>query len=240
MSIGGTSQSYDFNPSIADLFLESFARCEVFPPAITRSHIVQARRSLNYLLVSWTNKPPALWAVDLQTINLQAGVASYPVDPSTMSVLDVYYTQVDAAGPGVNADRLMTPMGRSDYAEIPNKMLAGTPTRYWFQKLAGSAAQMTIWAPPLATEVAPNFLVSFYRLRRLQDASPTMGQQPDVHYRALDVLAAELAVRLSIKYKPEKYQLLKAEAKEAWDLFATTDQEDSPISVLPVMRGYWP
>ena len=244
-----TSGLYNFNPSVADLYLESFSRCEIEPPAIDRSKVRQATRSLGYLFVSWSNRGVNLWARDLQTINLAAGVTDYPVDPATMAVLDVYYSQVNGGGPGVDQDRIMTPMGETGWAEIPNKLLAGTPTRYWFEKLAvsagtlkgGAATQplMHIWQPPIASQVAPTYLVKFWRLRRLQDAQPTMGQQPDVHYRALDVLAAELAVRLAVKYKPEKYQLLKAEAEEAWTLFAETDRDDAPLTVMPQLSSYW-
>jgi hypothetical protein len=66
-----------------------------------------------------------------------------------------------------------------------------------------------------------------------------MGQQADVHYLALDALAAELAARLSIKYKPEKYGLLSGDATKAWDLFASTNREDTPISIRPNLSGYF-
>jgi hypothetical protein len=237
-----TSGTYQWSPSIADLFLESFARIGVQPPNVTRAHVAHARRSTNLLSVAWTNRGINLWAIDLQTINLLPGIATYPVPPETMTVLDVYYSQVNGAGAGLNADRIMTPMSRDDYAEIPNKLQPGAPTRYWFEKLADSNGNITIWQPPLAEQASPNFVVNYYRFRRMQDAVPTMGQTPDIHYRFLDVFAAELAVRLAEKFKPELIaqpgNRLERAAAQAWQEASETDREDTPISIMPMLGGY--
>lgn len=247
-----SSGLYAYDPSLADLFLESFGRIGIMGPALTRGHIWQARRSTNLQMVAWANRGVNLWAVDLQVIPLVAGQAQYPIDPATISVLDVYYNQVNGGGAGVDADRIMVPMSRDDYAEIPNKLQQGTPTRYWFEKLAvssgtlnGGAATgpvMTIWQPPLGSQVAPTYNVKFYRMRRMQDAAPESGQQPDLHYRFLDAFSAELAERLAEKFKPEMVaqpgNRLERAAKKAWDEAAETDREDTPISIVPMLGGY--
>lgn len=246
-----TSGTYLYNPSIADLFLEAFGRINIFGAQITRDHIFHARRSTNLMFVAWANRGIALWAIDLQTISLAAGQATYTVDPATIAVLDVYYSQVNGGGVGVNADRIMTPMSRTEYAEIPNKLQTGTPTRYWFEKLAVetpaggalSGPTMTIWQPALPSQIAPNFVINFYRFRRMQDAVPQMGQQPDIHYRFLDAFAAELAVRLAQKFKPELLanpnNSLERSKKETWDEAVETDQEDAPLTITPMLGGYW-
>lgn len=245
-----TSGTYTYNPSIADLFLEAFSRLGIQPSNVTRAHVAQARRSTNLQFVAWANRGVSLWAIDLQTINLVAGQAAYPVDNATLTVLDVYYSQIGGGGAGVDADRIMTPMSRTDYAEIPNKLQQGQPTRYWFEKLAVATPQggtatgplMTIWQPPLSGQIAPNFVVKFWRFRRMQDAVPQMAQQPDIHYRFLDVFAAELAVRLAEKFKPELVaqpgNRLERAAQKAWEEASETDREDTPITIVPMLGGY--
>lgn len=239
-----TSGTYTFAPSNADLFLEAFGRCGIEPPAVLRGHIIHARRSLNFLLTSWANRGVNLWAVDLQTIQLQApvdgvGVAVYTVPANTVAMLDTYLSIIDGGGPGINTDRIMLPMARDEYAQMPEKLQPGIPTRYWFERII--PPQVTIWQPPLFG--ADFNVISYYRMRRLQDASPQMGEQPDIEYRFYDALAAELAVRLAEKYAPamvaQAGNRLERAAKDAWMLAAESNRDDAPMRVQPAMSGYW-
>lgn len=235
-----TSGIYDFFPSNADIMLEAFGRIGMEGPVIDRGKIFQAVRSLNYLLASWQNRGVNIWERDLQTINLTTA-ATYAVPASTVSILSMYYTTV--VPNAANIDRIMVPMGEEEYAELPNKLQPGIPTRFWYQKLQDGLQQVTIWQPPISTEVAPNFLISYYRLRRTQTAAPTMGQQPDLVSRALDALAAEFAVRLAEKFKPEMVAMpnnrLERSAKEAWAEFASYDRDDADLMIQPQLSGYW-
>lgn len=234
-----TSSTYAWSLNNADVLLEAFSRNTIHATALTRDHMVNARRSLNLELQSWSNRGVNLWEVNLLSINLVAGTANYVLPQELVSVLDVYYSQVDGLGTGQNLDRIMLPISRSQYAMIPNKLTPGVPTTYWFDRLT-PIPTITFWQPPQAGQDAPSFVISAYYLRRVQDANITMGQTPDIPYRFLDALCAGVATRLSVKYMPSKYQILKAEAKEAWDLAVYTDQENAPISFRPGVDAYWP
>lgn len=203
---------------------------------LTRAHIISARRSLNLELQSWSNGPGVnLWEVDLQTVTLVQGTATYVIDSATVSVLDTYFSTVDGGGDGIDTDRLMLPISRTEYAMIPNKAQQGLPTVYWFQRL--NTPQITFWQNPQYS--APDYYIKFYRLKRVQDAYPITNQTPDIPYRFLDALCARLARRLAVKFAPAKVAALQADATEAWNLAITTDQEFAPITVAPQLNSYW-
>ncbi|MDE2096318.1 MAG: hypothetical protein KGL39_03665 [Patescibacteria group bacterium] len=91
MTIGSPSGTYTFNPAVSDLILESFDRCGVRPTALTREHMISARRSCNFVLSRWSLRGVNLWEVDLQTIPLIQGVATYDLPDNTVQMLDVYF-----------------------------------------------------------------------------------------------------------------------------------------------------
>lgn len=237
MALGTTSGQYLFAPPVSDIFLESFSRIGVRGTAITRRHMIEAKRSINLELQGWSNGPgPNLWEINLSTIALVAGQATYTLPATTVSVLDVYYTTVNGGGAGVNIDRIMLPISRTQYAMIPNKLQPGTPTVYWFERL--NPPTLTFWEPPDVG--APTQVISYYWLKQIQDAAPTNGQIADVPYRFEDALCAGLAVRLAEKFAPERLKEKMEMFTAAWNKALSTDQENAPVSIQPTIFGYWP
>lgn len=195
-------------------------------------------------LLSFSNRGVNLWAVKPLTIQLTAAVAVYTtgtgpsnISPNIVSMLDLYYSLLNAAGPGSNIDRMLIPMSETEYAEMPNKQVQAPPTMYWYQKLSPGSQQLTLWQVPNVGY--PTAVISGYYLSRLQDASPTNGQTPDVPYLGLDALCAEMALRLATKFAPQRKQDLAADAKMAWEEFSDTDREDVNLTVLPSVTGNW-
>jgi hypothetical protein len=70
--------------------VESFDRLEVRPTALTSEHMISARRSINLELLSWGNAVPLLWKMQLLSIPLLQGVATYSLPVDTDTVLDTY------------------------------------------------------------------------------------------------------------------------------------------------------
>lgn len=85
-----TSETYNFNPSIADITIEMFERCGIRASEITPDHMFSARRSINLVLASLQNKGVNLWTVDQISIPLYQGVATYSVSTNTIMVLDTF------------------------------------------------------------------------------------------------------------------------------------------------------
>lgn len=238
---GTSSGTYTFALSNSSLVIESFDRCRIRPSELTRHHLNSARTSLNLEMLDWSNSGINLWKVISGTINLVAGTATYPIDQSIETLTEVYYTQVNGDGINQNNDRIMVPITRTQYAMITNKGTQGTPTQYWLQMLA--VPQVTLWQVPSIG--APNYVVSWFGLQRMQDANLGGGETPDIVYRAYEALCARMALRLFDKFGPtdplqssEMEKRLTARAQVAWDNFQTRDQETGPLLIQPNVGVY--
>ncbi len=76
----GTSGTYNYNPALAALTIEAYARIQIRPASLTADHMAQARASTNYLLSDWSVRGgPNLWEVDLISWPLVQGTYAYDV-----------------------------------------------------------------------------------------------------------------------------------------------------------------
>jgi hypothetical protein len=229
-----TSGTYQFNPSNWNVVLGAYGRLQIRPAAIVQSHMLDAQRELNLLFVEWSNKQVNLWKVDLQTINLLPGMATYSVDPSTVMILDAYITipGVSSLGP---IDRYITPFSRTEYATIAAKQTPGPPTVYWFDRLMNPT--VTLWPVPDNTQSGNQ--LNFFRCLRSQDANLANPETPDAQYRWLDAMTAGLAMRLSWYYKPEMTAIRQADYKDAWYVAAKQDTENVRMTIAPAIGMYY-
>lgn len=236
-----TSGTTGFALSGADLLLEAFERLQIRASAITPDHVVSARRSMNLVQARWANRGTNLWKVDPTaaplSIPLVQGVAGYALDPSVIMVLDGYIRTSDG---GLPKDRILTPLSRSDYAATPNKTVAGPPTVYLFDRQAASPS-ITLWPVP---DLSGLYTLQLYTVRQLQDANALAAQGPDIPYRFLEALCADLAYALARKFPPNpasgvSIADLKLVAAEAWEEAAAEDRERVPSYFVPDMSGYF-
>lgn len=231
-----SSGLYDFQLSNASVILEAFDRIEVHPPQIDRHMMESARRSLNFELLSWSNETWNFWKTTGGTIPLVAGQATYTLPLNLVTLEELYYSMVDGGGAGIDSDRIMVPIERTQYAQIVNKLQGGIPTQYWFQMLL--VPQVTIWMVPQAGQSAPRFVLNWYGLQQIQDATLSSGETPDIHYRATDALCARLAARLAEKFRPDQLKDKMALADIAWNNLQRRDQEPGPTSLRFNISSY--
>jgi hypothetical protein len=230
-----TSGTYAFEMANAQLLSEAFDRIQIRGPALTRSHLVSAHQSLNLEIQRWGNMGISLWKVTSGTINLVAGTATYPLPQQMELLTDLSYRTVGGSSAQDDSDRYMMTLTRQQYAMMPAKGTQGVPTQYWFQRLP--VPQITLYPVPSAG--APDYILVWYGLLRMEDASPTGGQTPDIPYRAYDALCAALAHRLAIKFsEPGVVAARKADAAEAWAEFIANDQEVGSSLVAPNVGMY--
>ncbi len=393
--MSASSGTYNFQLANADLILESFDRVEIRPSSITAEHMISARRSLNLELQRWANNGPLLWEIDLITIPLIQGVATYNIPPETVCLLDTYIRQFSLTGtynvavdfstlintttitvtianhgliPGSwinittpvaiagqvlqgyyevltvvdtnnftiaspvaaastvnnggvlpvftavigqtpitvtlanhglvagqqfiiaaqtlvggnylsgtytiasvvdssnfiittyveaqyndsvsentnlvqvqyqqqqvqNTDFILTPFGRTDYAQIPDKTVQSRPTSYWFDRTINPS--VTLWQVP--DQNGP-YTLNCYRMKRIQDANAVMGQIPDIPYRFIDALCAKLAYRLAMKYAKAMLPVLEKEMMAAYGEAQIEDRERADIFILPDLSSYY-
>ena len=128
-----TSGTYAFNPSLGEMTLYAYNLIGVRNAAVLQEHMEAARMATNMMLSRWSNQGVNLWAVDLVTVPLVQGQATYSVDANTVVMLDAY--MVIDNGQSQPIDRIILPVSRTEYASYPNKKQQGFTTTFWFDRL---------------------------------------------------------------------------------------------------------
>lgn len=223
---GSSSGTFDFGLTNGSLITEAFDRINIEPPQITRHRLMSARTSLNLLFIEFENQGFNFWKTTGGTIPLVVNQAVYTLPTNLVTLEEVWYSNVNGGGAGVNQDRILTPMTRTDYAQRTNKLQQGIPTQYWFQMIA--PPQLTLWQVPSIG--APSYVVNWYGLQQMQDANLGGGEAPDVLRRSWDALCAGMAKRLAQKFAPSLYAARKDDFAEAWGAMTRRDQEPGPTT----------
>jgi hypothetical protein len=228
-----SSGTYDFSVSNGEVVLAAYERIHIFAPSLANKHMQTARRELNFLLAEAANKQVNLWKVDLVHDQvLTNGIDTYAVDPKTVMILDAWITL--NAGSNASQDLFITPMSRTEYASINSKSAPGRPTTYWFDRLISPT--ITLWPVPNNS----SFTLSYYRCTQMQDANLSGGETPDLPYLWLDWFVAGMSHRLARVYSDiEMEKMRKADAVEAWNVAATQNTENVPLSLQPQISGYY-
>src|SRR5882724_7098952 len=114
------SGTYNFLPSAGDIIITAFQRIGIRPTAILQTHLQQAVMELNLLQSKLSNLQPNLWDVDLQTLPLIQGTATYSIPAETVMITNAYVR----TGSGTSAvDRLIFAISQTEYAAISNKLV---------------------------------------------------------------------------------------------------------------------
>ena len=225
-----TSATYNFNPSLGELALYVLNMVGVRNTAITQEHMFTLRMAANLTQARWSAKGVNLWAVDLQSVALVQGQATYAVPANTIVMLDAYVVQGQGSA---LTNRLILPISRTEYASYANPTQQGFPTTYWFDRLL--APTVTLWPVPDGNEGTLNY----YRVRQIQDAVLTDAATPEMPVYFLDAFAMELAWRLAIIWAPDKAPGLKTLAEDAYNDAAAQNIETAQIYISPMVGGYF-
>jgi hypothetical protein len=147
-------------------------------------------------------------------------------------ILDAYI-ETDNGG-GQPIDRIIMPISRTEYASYPNKEQQGFPTTFWFDRLISPT--VTIWPVPDGQSAQT---LKYYRVRQIQDANLQNGQQVEIPFLWLDAFAYGLAARLAVIWAPDKTQILKPLADEAYTVAAEQNIEQAQQYISPQIMGYF-
>ena len=227
-----TSGQYNFNPSNNEIMASAFARIGIHRTEILTDHIHNAVLELNALFSRMNNSGPNLWTVDLQSIPLVQGQATYSILAETIQILDVFIRV--GQGTATPVDRILYPLSRTEYASLSNKMTQGFPSQFWFDRTISPT--ITFYLTPDGNGPYDAF---YYRYRQIQDSLIPNGQVAEIPNRWIDAVVAGLAYRMARIYTPQLEQIRKVDAEEAWQLAATQDVENTPLNITPGLGGYW-
>lgn len=225
------SNTYDFDPALGELVIGAYARCGIRRTELTQQHMADARFEANMVQSEMTGDGVNLWQVDLITIPLFAGQATYDVPDTTVFILDVYVRQ--NATSSMPIDRLILPMSRSDYAAVANKTMQGFPTSYWWNQQLQPT--ITLWPVP---QQDGTFL-RYYRQTRAMDANNQNGTQTQIPYAAYDYFTWALAERLAFIYAPDKIPMMGPRKAQAYQKYIQATTENTPVEMNVQLRSYF-
>ena len=221
MSTTGTTS---YVPVFDDLLLEAWERLGLSPTILSGDVARSARRSLQLMLLDWSNQDIQLWQLDRLTLPATIGQGVMLGPPGTIDVMEMWVT---AQG----IDMMLAPMGRDEWAGIPNKATPGRPTQFWCERRR-DAVVLHVW--PVPDQAYP---LTVNRFRLPQDVGG-LSMSPDVPVLWSEAVASGLAARLALKYAPARYAMLKADAAEGFARANGEDRERVALRIEPDMRGY--
>jgi hypothetical protein len=228
-----TTGTYITDPTIAEYGDEAFERAGVKPGAIGVEHIASLRRSIAFMLSSWSNLGPKQWkfqtlehiVTQSETIfELPAGL----IDVKTVTLMrDQRETE-------------MLPMARSEYRTLHDKTIEGRPVNYFVNRRRNTATgsgdpdpgpvrpQLFYW---LAAENDTDIIIVEYYVQ-VEDAGVTsMRGTLDIPFRFHEAFVSDLAARLALKWNEKKYSGLKTIADEEWRKADGEDTEKAPLHI---------
>lgn len=229
--MASTSGTWDFNLSNAEIVSSAYALCGIRRTALLAEHMIDARMQLNLMFSDWANEEPNLWEVDLVSVPLIAGTATYAVDAKTIMILDAYLSFNGAP----LSNRLIFPISRTEYASYSNPTAQGTPSVFWFDRSAPNQT-VTLWFVPDQTSA---YTLNYYRVSQIQDANLVGGEIPNIPYRWLNAVVAGLAARLAKIYASALEDKRGLDAEKAWNKAATQDVENVDLVVAPQLDNYF-
>jgi len=223
-----------FNPSIGALMSYAYSLCGIRRTELVQEHLADAAIASNLMLSAWGNSTPNLWKVSEVVQTLIEGVATYDVDPSTITTLDAFIRTFDQQG-NPQDDRIIWPISRTEYASIPNKTWQAPPTVFWFDKLLSPT--ITLWQVP---DGNGPYELHYYAVTQIQDSALANGQTLDLPEWWMDAYAWGLAARLAVSYAPDRAVALDAKAKEALDIARSQNVEaNATLYFAPQISGYY-
>jgi hypothetical protein len=225
--------------SIADIVEESYERIGI--QGVSGYQLKGARRSLNIMFQEWGNRGLHYWEIANNNITLVNNQAVYTMFRSTSDgtsdATAVYGVDDILEASFRNSDSIDTPLtkiSRSNYQALSNKTSTGQPTQYYVKRLIDRVT-ITLYLTP-GTEQAGKFL-NYYYVKRIQDAGDYTNDA-DVPYRFVPCMTAGLAYYLSVKYAPEKIQMLKMLYEDELNRALTEDGSSSSSFITP--KTYYP
>jgi hypothetical protein len=136
-----TSGASTFNLEFRDIAEEAYERCGL--EIRTGYDLTTARRSMNLLLIEWSNRGINLWTVEQGQIPMVTGQGLYPLPIDTVDLMDMVIRQNNASTSNqidINISRIAEPT----YMSIPNKLTTGRPIQVYINRQSGMDNATTV------------------------------------------------------------------------------------------------
>jgi hypothetical protein len=220
-----SSGTYTAGYQYDDILTDAWERISKPPQIMTDDVILSARRSLNFLLIDWTNRGVPLWQIEGVTATLAPGTGVYTMPTYVVDVLDISIE----VQPHIT--RILSRISRSNYAAISNKTLVAPPTQVHVNRQVPAIRLEFYPVPDQAYVMTANVL------RQPQDVSGLLDT-PDAPLLWTEALVSGLAARLAEKFAPDRLAEKQALAKEAWAAAYGEERERVPLVIRPDFGGW--
>ena len=231
--------TFDKTFSIDEIIEEAYERIGM--QGVSGNQLRLARRSLNIMFQEWGNRGLHYWEVANNSITLVNGQSVYTMYRSTgdgTSDANAIYGVDDILEASYrnssSVDTPLTKINRSTYQALSNKTSTGQPSQYFVQRFIDKIT-VTLYLTPGSSE-AGNF-INYYYVKRIQDAG-AYTNDVDVPYRFVPCMIAGLAYYLSVKFAPERIQMLKMLYEDELNRALTEDGSSSSSFITP--KTYYP
>ena len=223
------SSTAGFILDLDSLIEEAFERCGL--QARTGYELKPARRSVNLMIAEWANRGLNLW-----TTQMISGTTLYSVDSAGNATSDAndsaQIIDIDSAVmSNSSGDYSMTKIGRSTYWDYTVKTTQGRPAQYYFER----TILPKVYLFPAADAT---YTFKYYASLRMTDIN-AYTKNAMIPFRFLPCLVAGLSYYVSMKYAPDRIQILKAVYDEEFSRAASADVEKASYSMVPRQTLYF-
>lgn len=234
------SSTAGFILDLDSLIEEAFERCGLQDR--TGYELKTARRSINLMIAEWANRGLNLWTIQKREATVTAGTQMiegttlYSVDSAGNATTDANdSSQIVDIDLGVmsnsSGDYSMTKIGRSTYWDYTVKSTQGRPAQYYFER----TILPKVYFFPQADST---YTFKYYASLRMTDIN-AYTKNAQIPFRFLPCLVAGLAYYVSMKYAPDRIQILKAVYDEEFGRAAASDVEKASYSAVPRQTLYF-
>ena len=216
------------------LIEEAFERCGLQDR--TGYELKTSRRSINLMIAEWANRGLNLWTIQQREATVVAGTQMiegttlYSVDSAGNATSDAndssQIIDIDSAVmSNSNGDFSMTKIGRSTYWDYTIKSTQGRPSQYYFER---TILPKVYFFP----EADSTYTFKYYASLRMTDIN-AYTKNAQIPFRFLPCMVAGLAYYVSMKYAPDRIQILKTIYDEEFSRAASQDVEKASYSMVP-------
>jgi hypothetical protein len=221
-----SSGTWNFTLDLADIMEDAFERCD--QELRSGYDYLTARRSLNLLLLEWSNKGLTLWKVKNASEALVQGQIAYPLSAEKQDIIEGLL-RTDEGDITAQTDLSMKRESISNYARQTNKLTQARPTQYWVERGVNGII-VNVWPVP---DGRRSYVFNYYYVERIEDSGKPASLTVDVDDRYLPALVAGLAYYISMKKAPERTAGLKGIYDEQWELASDAARNKASFFMKP-------
>lgn len=220
-----TSGTASLTLDLGEIISEAYERCGRL--VLSGRDYRTARRSLDLMMMEWSNRGFNLWTVEEGEQELTQGTHTYDLPEDTVDLVETMLR----TGTGSNQqDYSLNRISVSTYATLPNKLIEGWPVEVYVNRQI--TPTFTVWPVP---DGGQTYTFVYWRLRRIQDTGSPATNTMDMPYRFMPALIAGLSYYVSMKIPGAENRVpgLKAIYEEQWQLSADEDRTRASFRFVP-------